>query len=773
MTVLITLSAGLSTGPFDIYDDVDGYSVAIEVGVPRASLVSGFTTSNVRAGATTILVVDTSVCATQTYLPIGVLIPPCSEGMDIVFLVDYTGSMGSAINGVKATIATIASTIVTESNNNYRLGLVLFDEYTSATVSNYSTKVDYTNLPIAQRVINTGAALKYQWITAVEMMQTNNQSTFTDQLNILNTSLFPLGNGQGTPEPSDMGVDLISNDEFAGAFRAGVSRIIILITDAAPSGNDDTYNATDITFINNLIPQVASKGIRVLLMTTAAASALDTLAIGTGGLVSNGFSGAEIITAIEEICTGTTGNYKIQQCTTLDLFNTTKDYPFILGDIVEFQVGTPGFGNVLCGEIVDTNFIGIPDATLHSPITRDCGDVIHCDIVAPTTTTTVAPTTTTVAPTTTTVAPTTTTVAPTTTTTTVATTTTTTEVVLANCSLEGNVSNVITPSTTTGAPTTTIAPTTTTLAPTTTVAPTTTTLSPTTTVAPTTTLAPTTTTVAPTTTTVAPTTTTTTVATAACDIESLTYLGVNLSVGAQAANPYDTFFKSDGLKAYVLGVNTDTIFQYTLGTPWEINTATYDNISFAVGSQESSPTSIEFDSSGSKMFVLGFNSKKIHQYTLTTPWDLSTATYDNASLLVSAMDSVPMGIHFKPDGLKLYLTGYSSDRVFQYTLGTPWSIATATYDNVSFYMGSQDNSPRNTNISSDGSTMFMVGIVNKRIYQYSLSTPWNVATATYSGVNFLITEATSPIGMHINGVAKCGHLYVTDYSTGTIFQYTM
>ena len=233
---------------------------------------------------------------------------PCSSGMDVVFLVDNTASMGTAIDGVKTSIASIASTIQTESNNNYRLGLVIFDEYTSGTVSTYSSKTAYTSLPTSQKYINVGLNGRYQWITAVEMMQTNNQTSFTTQLNKLNTSNFPLGNGIDYPEPSDMGVDLIgTNDKvgyeyFAGTFRSNVSKLIILITDATPGGNDDNYTATDITYINTLITPLYNQNIKVLLMTTASTNALYTLATGTNGIVSSGFSGANIITAIQNIC---------------------------------------------------------------------------------------------------------------------------------------------------------------------------------------------------------------------------------------------------------------------------------------------------------------------------------------------------------------------------------------------------------------------------------------------------------------------------------------
>jgi hypothetical protein len=229
--------------------------------------------------------------------------------MDVVFLVDNTGSMGSAINGVKTSIASIASTIVTESNNNYRMGLVIFDEYSSGTVSNYSSKTAYTSLPSNQRYINTGVGGNYQWITAMEKMSTNNQTSFTTQLNLLNTTNgIPIGSGNNAPEPSDMGVDLIATSDkvgyeyFAGTFRSNVSKLIILITDAQPGGNDDTYNSTDVTYVNSLITPLYNQNIRVLLMTTASSNVLYDLATGTNGAVYNAFGASDIITAIQNIC---------------------------------------------------------------------------------------------------------------------------------------------------------------------------------------------------------------------------------------------------------------------------------------------------------------------------------------------------------------------------------------------------------------------------------------------------------------------------------------
>jgi hypothetical protein len=232
----------------------------------------------------------------------------CNDGMDIVFLVDYTGSMGGAINEVKNSIASIVATILNESSSNYRLGLVLFDEVSSSSSPTYNTSQAYTTLPSSQKYINPGLAGQFgpvtQYITAMEILSQNNQTSFINNLNLLNTSNFPLGSGLGIPEPSDMGIDRIVNFDLVGAFRENVEKLIILITDAPPSGNDDTNNQVDANFAQTILADCLGKGVKVLLMKNNSSSKepLETVAIGSGGLVSDSFTPEAINIAIEDIC---------------------------------------------------------------------------------------------------------------------------------------------------------------------------------------------------------------------------------------------------------------------------------------------------------------------------------------------------------------------------------------------------------------------------------------------------------------------------------------
>jgi hypothetical protein len=71
MTVLITLTlAGTDVGPFDLYSDADGYTTPFELGVSRAALVAGYTSTIVPEGSTQVLAQSTGVCVRDLYMSI-------------------------------------------------------------------------------------------------------------------------------------------------------------------------------------------------------------------------------------------------------------------------------------------------------------------------------------------------------------------------------------------------------------------------------------------------------------------------------------------------------------------------------------------------------------------------------------------------------------------------------------------------------------------------------------------------------------------------------
>lgn len=189
----------------------------------------------------------------------------CIEGMDVVFLIDYTETMGDEIDAIKLNIVSIINTIITESGGDYRLGLVTFDEHYGNTNTNYGTNVEYTSLPAAQRYVNFNAiADRSQWITAFESMSTGNNTSFTSQLNKLN-NVISLGDGAQQWDPGGIGFEQVVLG-IAGEFRDNVSKFVIIITDAKAGGDDDDYTAIDDDFFRTLGSSASTDNVRALIL---------------------------------------------------------------------------------------------------------------------------------------------------------------------------------------------------------------------------------------------------------------------------------------------------------------------------------------------------------------------------------------------------------------------------------------------------------------------------------------------------------------------------
>lgn len=75
MTGLITLTtAGIMTGPFNIYSNVDGYLSAFAYNISRDQLLSGYPTDNIPEGTSNIKIVSSGAC----YNSIILNIPPAT-----------------------------------------------------------------------------------------------------------------------------------------------------------------------------------------------------------------------------------------------------------------------------------------------------------------------------------------------------------------------------------------------------------------------------------------------------------------------------------------------------------------------------------------------------------------------------------------------------------------------------------------------------------------------------------------------------------------------
>tara|TARA_B110000459_G_scaffold141961_1_gene154726 strand:+ start:109 stop:735 length:627 start_codon:yes stop_codon:yes gene_type:complete len=154
----------------------------------------------------------------------------------MVFILDTTGSMGGVIGNLISSIGTYITKVQQVTNNNYRFGLV-------------SVHGDNDN-PMFQLEL---------------ALSPSNEVA-------LNTALGTLSayGGVAYPEPSDNALAAVLDNTIPyGPFLNNTNKIIVMITDATPSGGDDAFViGVDDVQAAALATQANNQNIRIFAINT-------------------------------------------------------------------------------------------------------------------------------------------------------------------------------------------------------------------------------------------------------------------------------------------------------------------------------------------------------------------------------------------------------------------------------------------------------------------------------------------------------------------------
>ncbi len=259
------------------------------------------------------------------------------------------------------------------------------------------------------------------------------------------------------------------------------------------------------------------------------------------------------------------------------------------------------------------------------------------------------------------------------------------------------------------------------------------------------------------------------------DVAGASYGGVSRNVNGEGIYPDGVTFSADGTKMYTVGTDFDefdsAVQQYALSTAWDIGSASWTAY-FLTSSQDRNLTDLAFSADGTKMYVVGRGSGKVYQYSLSTAWNINTASYGGISFSVTGQEGQPRAIAFSADGTKMYVAGINNDTVYQYSLSTAWNLTSASFSGTSFSVAGQEAQPAAIAFKPDGSRMYVVGRTADTVYQYSLSTAWNVGSASYSGLSFNVAgQDTSPAGLAFKPDGS--RMYVAGTNSNTVFQYDL
>lgn len=197
----------------------------------------------------------------------------------------------------------------------------------------------------------------------------------------------------------------------------------------------------------------------------------------------------------------------------------------------------------------------------------------------------------------------------------------------------------------------------------------------------------------------------------------------------------------EGLYFFITSDGKDSIRTFNLMTPWNltslqrVNTATlYYNFDSTIdGFNDGYPRGFFLKNDGSILYAIEGNTKKVLQYDLSSAFNPATIlsatkkSFDYSTQLSIVAEDLFIG----NAGTKLYLT--IGNHIFQYSINN-WDISTAIYDNKAFNTLNYDSNPTALFFNNDGTKLYILGSQNNAVFQFSLSTAWDVSTATIDTV---------------------------------------
>lgn len=153
---------------------------------------------------------------------------------------------------------------------------------------------------------------------------------------------------------------------------------------------------------------------------------------------------------------------------------------------------------------------------------------------------------------------------------------------------------------------------------------------------------------------------------------------------------------------------------------------------FALGAETGATAVISMDvnQAGTKFWVADYSDGLVYQYSMSTPHDLATSSYDSVSfdpsteLGAAAIQSIVLTDYSGSDPQKIFVMS-STGIVYRYTMSTAGDLTTASYDSLSFDTGLSTNA-REIHVTSN--RIFVSTVESDTIFIHTYRLPEVVET---------------------------------------------
>lgn len=222
-------------------------------------------------------------------------------------------------------------------------------------------------------------------------------------------------------------------------------------------------------------------------------------------------------------------------------------------------------------------------------------------------------------------------------------------------------------------------------------------------------------------------------------------------------DPYGLVVSTGGDYLYIASSSQECVYQFALSTPYDISTATY--VAKFSTNLTTGLKGIAFKPDGTEMYAIQTQLGRIYQYHLGTAWDITTASYQT-HVAYPSLGAVPFNISLSEDGTKIYIVTLGSvsdtrelfvNSVCEATLTTPWLISSLDFAgsptlapvNTSTFSSEVSNIPSAVCFGNSGNSFYILnGSSPGTIYQYNLSVPYDISSATYASRSYTFPANT-------------------------------